>query len=158
VVVLVNKWDAIEKDTNTMIEFEAHVREQLKFMPYVPVLFISALTGQRVNKVLEMVLTVYEERNKRVTTAELNRVLADVTARHAPPSVNGVKLRFRFATQAETSPPTFIFFVNNKDLVHFTYERYLENNLRGHYGFTGTPIRLRFRDGDEEQGRKRRKR
>jgi GTP-binding protein len=154
VVVIVNKWDAIEKDEHTMIDYEAHVREELKFMPYVPVLFISALTGQRVNKVLEMVQKVYEERRKRVSTAELNRLLADVAVRHSPPTVNGVKLRLRFGTQAETSPPTFIFFVNNKDLVHFTYERYLENNLREQYGFTGTPIRLRFRDGDEEEGRK----
>jgi GTPase len=155
VVVLVNKWDLIEKDTHTMAEYEQHVRRELAFMPYVPVLFISAETGQRVNKVLDMVKLVYDERQKRVSTAELNRLIGEVTARHAPPTKGTRKLRFRFATQAETSPPTFVFFVNHEDMVHFSYQRYIENNLREQYSFTGTPIRLRFRSGERDEERTR---
>jgi GTPase len=154
VVVVVNKWDAIEKDTHTMAEFEAQVREALSFMPYVPVLFISALTGQRVNKVLEMVKLVHAERHKRIPTAELNRVMAELTSRHAPPSQGRRKLRFRFATQAETAPPTFIFFVNHENMVHFSYQRFIENNLRERYGFVGTPLRMRFREGEEDGEKK----
>jgi GTPase len=155
VVVLVNKWDLIEKDTYTMVEYEQHVRRELAFMPYVPVLFISAETGQRVNKVLDMVKLVYEERQKRISTAELNRLIGEVTARHAPPTKGKRKLRFRFATQAETSPPTFVFFVNHEEMVHFSYQRYIENNLREHYRFTGTPIRMRFRSGERDEERTR---
>jgi GTP-binding protein len=151
VVVVVNKWDAIEKDTHTMPEYEARVREELAFMPYVPVMFISALTGQRVNKVLEMVQLVYAERHKRVPTAELNRLMRDVTTRHAPPTQGNRKLRFRFATQAEISPPTFVFFVNHEEMVHFSYQRYIENNLREQYKFVGTPIRMRFREGEGDE-------
>ncbi|HEX8681458.1 MAG TPA: ribosome biogenesis GTPase Der [Ardenticatenaceae bacterium] len=151
VVVVVNKWDAIEKDTHTMPEYEARVREELAFMPYVPVMFISALTGQRVNKVLEMVQLVYAERHKRVPTAELNRLMRDVTTRHAPPTQGNRKLRFRFATQAEVSPPTFVFFVNHEEMVHFSYQRYIENNLREQYKFVGTPIRMRFREGEGDE-------
>lgn len=153
-IIVVNKWDAIEKDNDTMREYEVRIREELKFMPYVPVLFISALTGQRIHKVLETVKLVADERKKRISTSEMNRLLADIVAKHPPPAHNGQKLRFRFATQAETSPPTFIFFVNRKELVHFTYERYIENRIREEYGFVGTPIRLRFRDGDDERRRK----
>lgn len=152
VVVLVNKWDAIEKDTHTMAEYEIRVREQLAFMPYVPVLFISALTGQRVHKVLEMVQQVYAERQKRIPTSELNRLISELTSRHAPPTSGKLKLRFRFATQAETSPPTFIFFVNHEKLVHFSYQRYIENNLRERYGFIGTPLRMRFRENEDQEG------
>jgi GTP-binding protein len=151
VVVVVNKWDAIEKDTHTMPEYEARVREELAFMPYVPVMFISALTGQRVNKVLEMVQLVYAERHKRIPTAELNRLMRDVTTRHAPPTQGNRKLRFRFATQAEVSPPTFVFFVNHEEMVHFSYQRYIENNLREQYKFVGTPIRMRFREGEGDE-------
>ncbi|MDQ4075411.1 MAG: ribosome biogenesis GTPase Der [Chloroflexota bacterium] len=121
VVVLVNKWDLVVKDTYTMAEYEAEVRQRLNFLPYVPVLFISALTGQRVSKVLEMVRLVYEERHKRIPTSELNRLMSEITTAHAPPSKGSRKLRFRFATQAEVAPPTFIFFVNHPDLVDFSY-------------------------------------
>ncbi|MGH2543365.1 MAG: ribosome biogenesis GTPase Der, partial [Ardenticatenaceae bacterium] len=157
VVVLVNKWDAIEKDTHTMAEYEQVVRARLNFLPYVPVLFISALTGQRVHKVLELARLVYEERHKRIPTAELNRLMSELTARHAPPTKGNRKLRFRFATQAEIAPPTFIFFVNHSDLVHFSYERYIENSIRAQYGFTGTPIRMRFRTGEREDDRQRKR-
>lgn len=158
VIVVVNKWDAIEKDTHTMAEYEANVRQALNFMPYVPVLFISALTGQRVNKVLETVKLVYAERHKRIPTAELNRLMSEITAHHAPPTQGNRKLRFRFVTQAQIAPPTFIFFVNHEEMVHFSYGRYIENVFRERYGFVGTPLRMRFREGeqDEERSRKRR--
>ncbi|MGB0388306.1 MAG: ribosome biogenesis GTPase Der, partial [Ardenticatenaceae bacterium] len=151
VIVIINKWDAIEKDSYTMAEYRKKVQQELTFVSYAPQLFISALTGQRVHKVLELVQQVYEERDKRVPTAELNRLMNDLTARHAPPTQGKRKLRFRFATQAETSPPTFIFFVNHKNMVHFTYERYIENNIRKQYGFVGTPLRMRFREGEQDQ-------
>jgi len=111
----------------------------------VPMLFISALTGQRVDQVLPTALHVQEARLIRIPTAELNRILQDSVARHSPPSKAGKRLKFYYATQAAVDPPTFVFFVNDPRLVHFSYERYLENRLREHYGFLGTPLRLSFR-------------
>ena len=145
VVVLVNKWDAVEKDTYTMIEFTEKVREDLKFMDYVPVLFISALTRQRVNKVIPEALRVVEARRHRMSTSELNQVLREAYDRIAPPSKGGRPLRIYYGTQVETEPPTFLIFVNDPKLVHFSYQRYLENRIREHYPFLGTPIRLFFR-------------
>jgi GTP-binding protein len=148
VVVLVNKWDAIEKDERTMAEFTRKVRAGLRFLDYVPVLFISAKTGQRVSQVIPAALEVQAARHQRVTTGELNRLVADVVARHAPPSKAGKRLKFYYATQPSTDPPTFVFFVNDTRLVHFSYARYIENQLRERYGFPGTPLRLQFRDRD----------
>ncbi|HID64806.1 MAG TPA: ribosome biogenesis GTPase Der [Anaerolineae bacterium] len=145
VVVVVNKWDLVEKDTYTMIEYTRRIRAGLKFLDYVPVLFISALTGQRVNKVLPTALRVQEERLIRIPTSELNRIMMEAVARHSPPSKGGKRLKFYYATQAAVDPPTFIFFVNDTRLVHFSYERYIENRLRERYGFEGTPLRLIFR-------------
>jgi len=145
VVVLVNKWDAIEKDTYTMLDFTEKVREDLKFMDYVPVLFISALTRQRVNKILPEALRVVEARRHRLGTSEFNQVLREAYDRIAPPSKNGRPLRVYYGTQVETEPPTFLVFVNDPKLVHFSYQRYLENRIREHYPFVGTPIRLFFR-------------
>ena len=153
VVVLVNKWDAIEKDTYTMQEYTLHVREALKFMDYVPVLFISALTGKRVDRVIPTALEVHEARQHRIPTGELNRLIQDAVARHAPPSKRGKRLKIYFVSQPEVAPPTFVFHVNDPDLVHFSYERYLENRIREHYPFVGTPLRLIFR----ERGRKKKK-
>ncbi len=145
VVVLVNKWDLKKKDPRTMDEFGQHVRLELKFLDYVPVLFISAKTGQRVDQVLPTALQVYESRALRISTGELNRIVQAATAQHAPPSKAGKRLRFYYATQASVDPPTFVFFVNDPKLVHFSYERYLENALRAAYSFPGTPLRLIFR-------------
>jgi GTP-binding protein len=145
VVALVNKWDAIEKDAYTVNAYTEHVRQELKFMDYVPVLFISALTGQRVDQVLPTALQVCAERNVRLTTNELNKLVQDAMFRHSPPSVRGQRLKVYFATQAEGAPPTFVLFVNDPKLVHFGYERYLENQIRQAYPFTGTPIKLLFR-------------
>jgi GTP-binding protein len=145
VVVLVNKWDLVEKDAATMDDFIRKIRAELRFLDYVPVLFISARTGQRVDRVLSVALRVQEERLVRIPTGELNRIVQEAVARHAPPSKAGKRLKFYYATQADVDPPTFVFFVNDTRLVHFSYERYLENTLRTHYGFLGTPVRLSFR-------------
>ncbi len=151
VVVLVNKWDAVEKDTadhgrsDTMAEYTRWVREELKFLDYVPILYISALTGQRVHKVIPTALAVQEARFRRVPTGELNRLVRDALARHAPPSKRGKRLKVYYVSQPGVDPPTFVFHVNDTELVHFSYERYLENKLREVYEFTGTPLRLIFR-------------
>ncbi|NIM96263.1 MAG: ribosome biogenesis GTPase Der [Anaerolineales bacterium] len=145
VVVVVNKWDAILKDTSTMPTFTDHVRSELKFLDYVPVLFISAKTGQRVGQVLPMALRVQEERYRRIPTAELNRLIRNAMDSHAPPSKAGKRLRIYFTTQVRTDPPTFLFHVNDPKLAHFSYIRFLENRIRDVYGFLGTPLRLSFR-------------
>jgi GTP-binding protein len=153
VVVVVNKWDAIEKDSNTMNEFTKQIRSDLKFLDYVPVVFISAKTGQRVSNLLPVALQVAAARKHRLGTSELNQVIRTAIETVQPPNKSGRPLRIYYATQAETEPPTFVLFVNDPDLVHFSYERYLENRIREHYPFTGTPIRLvfRMRGGDQEK-------
>ncbi len=145
VVVLINKWDLVEKDTHTMAEYSRWVREALRFLDYVPVLFISALTGQRVDKVLPTALRVWEARFDRIPTSELNRIVQDALARHAPPSKRGRRLKIYYASQPEVDPPTFVFHVNDPALVHFSYERFLENQIRAAHEFPGTPLRLLFR-------------
>jgi GTP-binding protein len=151
VVVLVNKWDAVEKDTYTMLSFTEQLRADLNFMDYVPVLFISALTGQRVRKVLPTALEVHAGRFVRVPTGELNRLVRDAAAWHSPPSKAGRRLKFFYATQPAVNPPTFVFFVNDPRLAHFSYQRYLENQIRGRYPFPGTPLVLRFRARGEDR-------
>ncbi len=145
VVVLINKWDLVDKDAHTMAEYTKWVREALKFLDYVPVLFISALTGQRVHHVLPTAIATWEARFHRIRTSELNRIVQDAVARHAPPSRRGRRLRIYYASQPEVDPPTFVFHVNDPSMVHFSYERYLENQIREAYGFVGTPIRLLFK-------------
>ena len=152
VAIVVNKWDIVEKDTHTMVEYMQKVRAALGFLDYVPVLFVSAKTGQRVRQVLEVALQVGEERKHRISTGELNQLLQDAVARHPPKSGTGRHLRFYYATQAEVDPPTFIFFVNDRSLVHFTYGRYLENRIREAHHFSGTPLRLVFRGREEKHG------
>jgi GTP-binding protein len=145
VVVVVNKWDDIEKDAYTMNEYTQHVRQQLRFLDYVPVLFISALTGQRVQQVIPTALEVEAERHTRLTTHELNKLIQDAIFRHSPPSIRGRRLKAYFCTQAEGVPPAFVIFVNDPKLVHFGYERYLENEIREAHPFRGTPIKLVFK-------------
>ena len=154
VVVIVNKWDLIEKDSNTLHEYAKQVRQELNFLDYVPVLFISARSGQRVNTVLPTALRVYEARFQRVPTSELNRLLQDAVAHHPPPSKGTARLKFYYATQVGVDPPRFVFFVNDHRLVHFSYERYLENLLRERYSFEGTPIRIAFRTREREDRKK----
>jgi GTP-binding protein len=141
-VVVVNKWDAIEKDSNSMVEFTRHVREELNFMAYVPVLFISAKTGQRVEQVLPEALRVQEERLARMTTSQLNKIVHEAQDRHAPSNSSGRALKIFYGTQVRSDPPTFMLYCNDPKLAHFSYMRYLENSLRKEYPFSGTPIRL----------------
>jgi GTPase len=141
-VVLVNKWDAIEKDSFTMDQYTRHVRQELNFMDYVPLLFISAKTGQRVDQVLPMALRVQEERLARITTAMLNRVLRDAQDAHPAPSHAGRQLKIYYGSQVRADPPTFVLHVNDTKLFHFSYMRYLENQFRETYGFIGTPIKI----------------
>lgn len=150
VAVLVNKWDLVVKDNDTMAAFEAKLRSELRFMPFVPVLFISALRGQRVERILPLMLRIHQERQQRLSTSELNAILRDATARHAPPSPAGKKLRFYYGSQVGINPPTFVFFVNDTELVHFSYTRYLENQIREKHPYEGTPIKIVFRGHTED--------
>ena len=151
VILVVNKWDAVEKDTHTMPAYETDVRRELAFLSYAPLLFISAETGQRVNKILETVMAVQEARHTRLSTSEMNDLMRDIIAHHPPPTKAGTQLKFYFATQVAVAPPTFVFFVNRPEMLHFGYERYMENRIRERYPFTGTPIRLLFRGRTDER-------
>lgn len=144
-VLLVNKWDAIVKDTYTMVEYTRQVRHELNFMDYVPVLFISALTGQRVSQVLPIALQVHDERMMRLSTSQLNKILRKAQDRHPAPTRAGRPLKIYYGTQVRSDPPTFLLYVNEPDLAHFTYLRYLENRIREEYSFLGTPIRIVLR-------------
>jgi GTP-binding protein len=141
-VVLVNKWDAVEKDSYTMEEFTRVIRRDLNFMDYVPILFISAKTGQRVDQVLPLALRVQEERLARLTTSKINQVIQHAQDMHAHPSKAGRALKMFYGTQVRSDPPTFMIYVNDPTLMHFSYMRYLENQIREEYGFLGTPIRI----------------
>jgi GTP-binding protein len=149
-IIVINKWDAISKDTHTMAEYNKELRQELKFLDYVPVLYISALTRQRVNQVLPTALRVKEEREKRLPTGELNRLLQDAIAASPPKTFKGRRSRFYYVTQADVNPPTFVFFVNDPRAVHFTYMRYLENKIRERYPYEGTPIRLKLKGKDRK--------
>lgn len=142
VVILVNKWDAIPKDTYTMENYSKHIRQELNFLDYVPVLYISAKTGQRVNQVLPMALQVHEERLVRLSTSQLNQILQKAQDHHPAPSRAGRQLKIYYSTQVRSDPPTFLLYVNNPELSHFTYERFLENRIRQSYGYLGTPLRI----------------
>ncbi|NLG74311.1 MAG: ribosome biogenesis GTPase Der [Chloroflexi bacterium] len=142
VVVIVNKWDAIEKDSHTMDEYTRHIRQELNFLDYVPLLFISAKTGQRVDQVLPLALKVQEERLVRLSTSQLNQILQNAQDTHPPPSRAGRQLKIYYGTQVRSDPPTFLIYVNDPKLSHFSYERYLENQLRQVYPYLGTPIRF----------------
>lgn len=141
-VVVVNKWDAVEKDAFTMEEYTRKIRADLNFMDYVPLLFISAKTGQRVDQVLPMALRVQEERLARLTTSKINAVIHNAQDAHPHPSHAGRQLKMFYGTQVRSDPPTFMIYVNDPKLMHFSYLRYLENQIRAEYGFLGTPIRI----------------
>ena len=150
-IILVNKWDLVEKDGKTMDKLKADIRRDLSFMPYAPILFVSALTGQRVDKLFALANEVNEQANRRVTTGLLNNVLADAQARVQPPSDKGKRLKIFYMTQVSIRPPTFVVFCNDTQLFHFSYQRYLENQLRAVFGFNGTPIRLVIRERGEKE-------
>ena len=151
IVVVVNKWDLIEKSTSTMDEYRGEAKRQLDFLPYAPLVFISAKFGQRVQNVLEMALLVEVERRKRISTSAINKLLRDSVAKHPPSSKPGKWLKFYYATQADVSPPTFVFFCNDPQNVHFSYKRYLENQIRDQFGFVGNPVRMTFRGREEDE-------
>ena len=148
-VVAVNKWDLVEDKTDrTFDQYVEWIRNEVPFLDFAPIISISAKTGQRVGRVLEAALEIWGERRKRISTGELNRVLAAATDRTPPPPVRGHRPRLFYATQAGVAPPTFVFFASDASAVHFSYRRYLENRLRETFGFDGSPIRLVFRDRD----------
>lgn len=151
-IIVVNKWDLVEKETGTMEKFVRQVRSDLKFLDYAPILFISALTGQRAVRVIPEVKRVHINATNRVTTGVLNDALHDAMAVTPPPSDNGRRLRIYYATQQAIKPPTFILFVNDKELMHFSYERYLENHFRKTFSLEGTPIRIWTRSRKEKEG------
>jgi GTP-binding protein len=144
-IVVVNKWDLVEKDTYTINTFTDHIRQELNFMSYVPMLFISALTGKRVDRVLNLALQVQEERLVRLSTSQINKIVHNAQDRHPAPSRTGRSLRIYYGTQVRSDPPTFLLHVNDPELAHFSYLRYLENQIRLEYPFSGTPIRLALR-------------
>lgn len=148
-IVAVNKWDAVEKSDKTMQEFQTKLENDFSFMSYVPFVFISAKTGQRVNKLFEMIKIVNEHNSMRISTGMLNDVLAYATTRVQPPSDKGRRLKIYYMTQPSTKPPTFVTFVNRADLFHFSYQRYLENQIRGTFGLTGTPVKFVVRERGE---------
>ncbi|MDD5883449.1 MAG: ribosome biogenesis GTPase Der [Firmicutes bacterium] len=152
-IIVVNKWDAVaDKETNTMRDMEAKVRQGLSYMLYAPVLFISALTGSRVDKLFQLIQEVYAQNTMRITTGALNSVLADATARVQPPTDKGRRLKIYYMTQASSKPPHFVIFCNDARLFHFSYQRYLENQIREVFGLQGTPIRITIRQkGDKEE-------
>lgn len=150
-IVAVNKWDAVEKQTGTLENMRNKLKENLSFMSYVPILFISAKTGQRVDNLFEMIQQVAASNKTRISTGVLNDVLAQATARVQPPTDKGHRLKIYYMTQASTCPPTFVCFVNSKELFHFSYQRYLENRIRETFGLTGTPVRFIIRERRKSQ-------
>lgn len=151
-IIVVNKWDLVEKETNTMNEMTEKIRQDLGYMPYAPLLFISALTGQRVGKLYELINFVANQNAMRITTGMLNNVLEDATARVQPPTDKGRRLKIYYMTQVGVKPPHFVIFCNDARLFHFSYQRYLENQIRATFGLEGTPVRITIRQkGDKEE-------
>ena len=149
-IIAVNKWDLIEKNNSTVNEFSKKIRSTLSFMPYAEIMYISALTGQRVSKLFEMIDVVIENCSLRVQTGVLNEIVAEATAMQQPPSDKGKRLKIFYVTQVAVKPPTFVIFVNDKQLMHFSYTRYLENQIRDTFGFKGTPLKFIIRERKED--------
>jgi GTP-binding protein len=150
VILVVNKWDRLTKDNATLGKFVEELRRTFKYLPFAPILFVSALTGQRVNKIMAEVEKVAQEYVRKIPTPQLNKVLSEAVRDHQPPVVQGKRLKFFYITQDGTRPPSFVIFVNRAEGVHFSYERYLGNKLREAFGFTGTPLRLYFKDRERQ--------
>ncbi len=151
IIIVVNKWDEIEKDNYTMEEYKKDIYNKISYATYAPIMFISAKTGQRVNKIFEKVNEVYKQNSLRVSTSVINDVINEAIAVVQPPTDKGKRLKILYGTQASTKPPTFVIFVNNKDLFHFSYQRYLINNFRNNFGLEGTPVRLIIREKSEKE-------
>ena len=149
-IIVINKWDTVEKENNTVNEYNKQIRTALAYMPYAPIIYVSALTGQRCANIYEMINKVYKESRRRITTGMLNDLLNDATTRVQPPSDKGKRLKVYYMTQTQTAPPTFVIFCNSEELFHFSYRRYIENCLRDTFGFEGTPIKIVIRQkGDD---------
>lgn len=151
-VIAVNKWDAIEKDGNTMNKFQKELEVDFSFMSYAPIVFISALTGQRIDKLFEQIVSTHEQNCRRISTGMLNDMLSYATAKVQPPSDKGKRLKLYYMTQASTKPPTFVVFGNRSDLFHFSYQRYIENQIRETFGLNGTPIKIVVRERGKDKG------
>ncbi|MEG0355641.1 MAG: GTP-binding protein, partial [Lachnospiraceae bacterium] len=150
VVIVVNKWDAIEKTDKTIYEYEKKVRMVLSYMPYAEIMFVSAQTGQRLSKLYEMIDVIIENQTLRVSTGVLNEIMAEAIAMQQPPSDKGKRLKLYYITQVAVKPPTFVIFVNDKELMHFSYTRYLENKIREAFGFKGTSLKFFIRERKEK--------
>ena len=150
-VIVMNKWDLVEKDTNTINRYNNDLKEDLKFMDYIVPIYVSAKTGLRTDKILDLSLQVLENANRRVSTGQLNDLILDCVRASEPPSVNGKRLKIKYATQISVTPPTFVLFVNESGLMHFSYKRYLENCLRKTFDFSGSPIKIVVRERDENE-------
>jgi GTP-binding protein len=149
IIIAVNKWDLIEKDSNTVNKFSANIKNVLSFIPYAEILFISAETGQRLNKLFDLIEVVIQNQNLRISTGVLNEIMAEATALQQPPSDKGKQLRLYYITQVAVKPPTFVIFVNDKKLMHFSYTRYIENKIREAFGFAGTSLKFFIRERKE---------
>lgn len=149
-IIVVNKWDAIEKDDKTIYKFTEEIRQKLSYMPYAELLFVSAKTGQRLNKLFEMIDMVIENHSLRISTGVVNEIVTEAVALNQPPSDKGKRLRIYYVTQVSVKPPTFVIFVNDKELMHFSYTRYLENKIREAFGFRGTPLKFIIRERKEK--------
>lgn len=154
VIIVVNKWDAVEKETNTIEVYKRDIYEKLKYLSYAPIIFISALTGQRVNKLFDLINHVAEQNSMRIKTSVLNQVINEAIAIVQPPSDKGKRLKIYYGTQVSTKPPTFVVFVNDKSLFHFSYERYLVNQIRKEFGLEGTPVRIIVREKSDKEALK----
>ncbi len=152
IIIAVNKWDIVEKETNTYWEFEKDIRIKLSFINYAPIVFISAKTGKRVNKLLELIKVVNNNYNLRISTGVLNDIINEAVILNQPPSDKGVRLKIYYGTQVAVRPPKFVIFVNKKELMHFSYQRYLENQIRQYFGFEGVPIQFEFREKGDKIG------
>ncbi len=150
IIIAVNKWDAIEKNDKTMREYENNVRRVLSFMPYAEIMYVSAETGQRLNKLYAMIDMVIENQTLRVATGVLNEIMTEAVAMQQPPSDKGKRLKLYYITQVAVKPPSFVIFVNNKELMHFSYTRYLENKIREAFGFRGTALKFFIRERKEK--------
>ena len=150
VIIVVNKWDAYEKETGTLEKYKKEICEQLKYLSYAPIIFVSARTGQRVNKLFDLINHVAEQNSMRISTSVLNQVINEAIAIVQPPTDKGKRLKIFYGTQSSTKPPTFVIFVNSKDLFHFSYERYLVNQIRKEFGLEGTPVRIIVREKNEK--------
>ena len=151
IIIVVNKWDAIEKKDKTMYEFEKDIRNTLSYMPYAEIMYVSAATGQRLSKLYEMIDVVMENQTLRVATGVFNEIMAEAVAMQQPPSAKGKRLKLYYITQVSVKPPTFVIFVNDKELMHFSYTRYLENKIREAFGFRGTSLKFFIRERKEKE-------